>query len=546
MKTISQLVSEQKENNEETEFYPTTQEMVNAIVDKIYESFPLYKSCKRLLDIGCGNGCFFEKIDNTHKLSDYIEKFGIEKSSILLNNLPSTVTLLGTDFNEQTLIDKEMDLIFCNPPYSVYEEWATRIIREGNSTAIVLIIPERWKNSQSINQALKARHLEAECIGNYNFLDAERRARAKVDILYIDMSNRHNKVDAFDLWFDNDFKISAVKNSTTDYQFEKSKENIISQELISSGNIAEQLVSFYQKDMENLFNNYKALEKLDYDLLQVLNVDIANLKKSLKEKIKGLKYIYWKQLFDRYNEITSRLTSYSKDKFLNKLYKNAEIDFTIGNIYAVTLWIIKNSNIMFDDQLKDYYLNLASSESIQMYKSNKRFTSDEWKYLKDNAERFVYFYKNKPDKMGKNFCYDYRIIYKKCYHNWEDNNLSSNTFDFVWDTINIAKNLGFKFDNPFEKNRWYTKEISEINILYEDKIPFVNMKLYQNGNIHLKFDIKFMQKLNVESARLFGWINSKEEASEDLGISVQDAAIAWNSNTQILAQSTVNMIEWKK
>ena len=63
---------------------------------------------------------------------------------ILSEQLPDDVILLGTDFNQQTVIDKKVDFIFCNPPYSEYDEWAEKIILQGNCNAIALVIPARW------------------------------------------------------------------------------------------------------------------------------------------------------------------------------------------------------------------------------------------------------------------------------------------------------------------------------------------------------------------------------------------------------------------
>lgn len=36
----------------------------------------------------------------------------IEKSQILINNMPEEAFVIGTDFNEQTLIDKKLTLYF--------------------------------------------------------------------------------------------------------------------------------------------------------------------------------------------------------------------------------------------------------------------------------------------------------------------------------------------------------------------------------------------------------------------------------------------------
>ena len=48
----------------------------------------------------------------------YFEKYmAIEKSQTLIDNMPSNVFVVGTDFNENTLIDKKADYVFCNFKY---------------------------------------------------------------------------------------------------------------------------------------------------------------------------------------------------------------------------------------------------------------------------------------------------------------------------------------------------------------------------------------------------------------------------------------------
>ena len=132
MSEISEILSEQKKNGEETEFYPTTKEIVKCIADFINTSKGL-NSISSILDIGC----FFEKLDeinefkntdwinhernpheNYHLLKNY-RKYGIEKSDIIVKKLREDIMLIGSDFEQQTLIDKEVDLIFSNPPYSL-------------------------------------------------------------------------------------------------------------------------------------------------------------------------------------------------------------------------------------------------------------------------------------------------------------------------------------------------------------------------------------------------------------------------------------------
>ncbi len=55
-KSISRLVNIQHENNEETEFYPSTQEIVDKVAEWLSKS---ESETQSILDIGCGNGSFF-------------------------------------------------------------------------------------------------------------------------------------------------------------------------------------------------------------------------------------------------------------------------------------------------------------------------------------------------------------------------------------------------------------------------------------------------------------------------------------------------------
>ena len=103
------------------------------------------------MDIGCGNGSFFEKFCNCEEFK-YVTKYGIEKSDILASNLPDDIILLGSDFHEQTLIDKKVDLIFCNPPYSEFEIWAEKIIKQGNAEKIALT-GAKWQKKEYVRHS---------------------------------------------------------------------------------------------------------------------------------------------------------------------------------------------------------------------------------------------------------------------------------------------------------------------------------------------------------------------------------------------------------
>lgn len=552
-KSVPRLVEIQHARGEETEFYPTTQEIVDSVARWIARNGEITDS---ILDIGCGNGGFFDKLDSTDffksdnygtknydsKLSKNFKKFGIEKSNILAEQLPEDVILLGSDFHSNTLIDKKVDCIFCNPPYSEFEAWAEKIILEGNANKIVLVLPQRWKSNEQIKYALEKRKYKAEVIGNFDFLNAERKARAVVDVVAINPNETayegryysNKAADPFDVWFDSTFKLNADKRNESECERDEKKRN----EIFKSGDTAEDLVKFYNADMEKLYENYRSLEKLDADIFKELKVDVAMLKKSLRERLKNLKILYWDLLFKKYDKLTQRLTTKGRDRVIKRLSDNTAIDFTLDNIYQLTLWMIRHSNTLFDEQLTDFFFTLSRPENIHRYKSNLRWNDSDWKYLKEKiADNWSGYREDVAKENLKNVMLDYRVIvtgWKNFETEWKSR-LSDSTREFLYDVCVIGKNLGYDLDfeipNPYENidlNQW-----CNFDIRTKDGKVFCNVKLYKNGNRHLKFCTDFMKKLNVEMARINKWINTKEEAKEEFGYSEAEINQFWNNNLKI-------------
>lgn len=499
------LIKEIKESGQDFEFYPTTKEIVQGVYDDLAIKERYGKSYS-ILDVGCGNGGFFTKFDiireevsEYHKLNNIDEsqynfcdnkkakpianlgnEFAIEKSEILINNLPSHIVVVGTDFWENTLIDKKVDIIFSNPPYSEFEEWSSKIIREAYCNTIYLVIPERWKNSKDIDGALRMRKFEAKILGSFDFLDAERTARAKVNLVKISpakikISDRYydktSIADPFDVWFEQEFKVDlnkeddswSVRNAKEEKDREK-RQKEIKNEIAIGRDLTEVLVNLYQKDMARLLDNYKKVAELDGELLKELGVKLENIKSGLKEKISGLKSKYWHEFFNNFDKIKNRLTTKKRDTLLAKLHSKTSVDFTESNIYAIVIWVIKNANQYFEEQIKEVYLELTKTEYVKKYKSNNRtWENDRWRYKNEGS--------------NTHYCLDYRIITR----NYRD--------IIINDVKTIAHNLGFY-------------DIGDV-------------KTFQNGNVHFRFQKDFIKAFNIEAARLFGWIKSPQEAVDE-------------------------------
>jgi len=527
------LLKQVKDNDQDFEWYPTTNEMISVVSKKLNELYEFNMfSC---LDVGAGDGRVLTKI-NEHFIEGYEEyerrfhgisqKFAIEKSQILLQNLPEDVIVLGTEFNNQTLIDKNVDVIFSNPPYSEYEAWASRIILESNCKHIFLVIPQRWKDSQRVKTALEKRKSEAEVLFSGDFQNAERQARAKIDVLYIDLQGRSGKesVDPFDIWFNDNFKFSAPE-VTPEVATEVKKD-----ELVGGRNQIEVMVELYLNGLSKLIDNYQNVSKIDPEILREIGVNIANVKTALKEKVRGLKKLYWEELFARLETVTKRLTSKTRYEMLQKMNQYTGIDFTTENVYAIVMWALKNANKYIDSQLLDVYKDMTREENAQAYKSNVHMTKDTWRYCRSG------------DESVSHYSLDYRIVL--CH--WSalesysrQRHLSTRTAGMINDIFTIANNLGFDVINDSYERDWEYGQLETFYFKTEKKGTdfkeeiFCTFRIYKNGNIHIKFNQKFMKAMNIEAGRLLGWLKSSKQASEEMGIEEEEAESLFLTNIQI-------------
>lgn len=560
-----EIVSQLKENGQDFEWYPTTAQMVETVSRKCAALYP----CEgfSLLDIGAGDGRVLAMMDANHRRMTKSRRdpdgygipsrYAIEKSPILLQSLPDGVTVVGTDFMQQTLIDKKVGVVFCNPPYSEFEEWAVRIIKEANSRHVFLVIPQRWKESGRIAEALEKRRATAKVLQSTDFEDAERQARAKVDIIHVDLQSKRTdrwdysrkedpEVDPFDLWFSENFKVNAEKQEedkfTSDYSKKQSEKERISAQLVKGKNQVEALVAFYRADMDKLIANYQAVGSLDQDILRELGVSVDGLKNGLRQKITGLKTLYWEELFSKLDSITRRLTSATRKEMTERLNGHTSVDFTEGNIYAVVCWALKNANKYIDSQLVAVYREMTKEENAVNYVSNRHMTADTWRY----CSNFGYYDQDKKFEKIHHYALDYRIVMhtygaivseNSSWQNRSHCGLCDTACTYISDILTVANNLGFSVDQDVSSRRWVSNGLEEFYYSKGDgsfKL-FCTVRAFKNGNIHMKFDQDFMRAFNVEAGRLLGWIKSPREAAEEMGMSEEEAEKSFATNLQIKA-----------
>lgn len=525
------LVKQLKEAGQDENFYPTTDEILSVVKADIQKHFKSHSSCVysydnySILDCGAGDGRSLNKL--AHERGD---KYAIEKSPILINQLSNDTYIIGTEFNECTLIDKEVDVLFCNPPYNDYEAWASKIIQEANAKHIYLVIPDRWDNSNQINNALKLREVEAKTLGSFDFLNSDRAARAHIDILHINLLvkgyRERAKVEPFDVWFNQNFKIEKAISETEEEHKEKIKTGIV-----QSGNLIKTLVDLYNVDMSELNETFTQVSSLNASVLKELDVDVISIKKALKQRIKGLKNKYWEELFSNYTVINKRLTTRSLVSMKKRLFNHTSVEFTATNCYAITGWVINNANEYFDSQLIYVVENMVSDCNILKYKSNQRvFKSDDWRYTWNDHKKTLrdYGLDLRCVMSGQDGVYVGRDF--NCYNHNFVNGLGKRGASTVNNLIVIANNLNIACDMRIESmTNW--SECNNQDVIDDNGDILMNVKAYKNGNLHIKFNKKFIRKLNVEFGRLKGWLKDKQQASEELNIPEKD--IDFTGNTML-------------
>lgn len=512
--TTLSLVEEIKQAGEDFEWYPTTDEIIHRLLCCMPEYSNRgngYGKYESFLDIGAGNGKVLRAVKGKF---EHFDAYAIEKSAILRQQIPDSAYIIGTDFYEQSLLDKAIDITFCNPPYSDYETWAVKIIRESASELVFLVLPVRWEDNTAIADALKYRGADAKSVDCFSFANAERRARCEVNLIKIKLSG--NTDDAFNREFSGIFPDLREKTAGSDPESmpDHGERDSKFSHLVPGSNYIKSLVEMYRADIARVKCNYEAVGQLDPDVLRELGTNSAKVCEMLRQRLKGLKNLYWKELISRMKEVTDRLTSKRRAGLLTELNKCGAVDFTEGNSYAVILWIIRRSNSVIDSQLIETYETMLEKANVRNYKSNEKvYEWDRWRY---NAE------------MPTHVCLDYRIVLERVggmKKEWSSTRLDARACEFIADLLTIANNIGFECEtqqgerlNHYDTGKYWDPGKPQVfGCTYREKYDVVfEVKAFLNGNLHVRLNQKFALALNVEYGRLKGWIHSKGQAAEEI------------------------------
>ena len=544
------VIRELRSANEDWEWYPTTKKMLDVIREDIRAEFgksygsPDDYPAPTVLDCGAGDGRALVALAGRGK------KLSIEKAMTLVRLQPNDVIPVGTDFAMTTLVDKPCSIVFSNPPYAEYEQWGEKIIREANAPVVYLIVPVRWSASAAIQRALKLREATTSTLLTTDFLDAERAARARVDIVKVTLGatgychrdrDTQCAVDPFGIWFagafprraevaDGDERGGAAESAAL--------RESVRQEVVQGRSLIEALCRLHDAELDGLQKNYTAASQLDPDLMREIGVTHEKLLASIKERVKGLKHRYWQELFTTYESITGSLSTKSRETLLDTLNANTSVEFNEANAIAITLWVLKNADEFYESQLIALCERMASAANVEMYVSNQRtYGREQWRYLR---------WREDGRAVPERYALDYRIVLESmggiCTSQWsyeqtKNAGLDGHAAAFLQDILAVASTLGWSVTSGrhgiTSGRQW---ESNKLETFYCPKGRLMDVRAFKNGNLHVRFHPDFIRKLNVEFGRLKGWLRSKQEVVDELRISAEEAEAYFGSTAKVLSE----------
>ena len=554
--TTNAIIKELKNDNQDFEFYPTTDEIIDTIhndllnfaktnnktidyqerkesvlfglkqLDDFYfnwdynretEIYEYHYRLESFIDIGAGDGRLFDKIVASKKYA--VEKSLAQADRLIKNN----IMLLGHDFFETTLIDKTFTVVFCNPPYSIYKDFVKRILSEVNGVMTYLVIPSSWQNDVELNIKMKKKG-QIDILGQFDFLDADRKARAKVDLIRIVTRNAE---DSFREWVEENigqFKADETINlkdfsddSTVNKAIQERKENLV-----------EIMVDSYNKELAELLNTYKAIGSINFSLFLSLGISKQFILDKIKDDIKTLKNKYWTKTIGLLDEVSKRLTYKKRQQILTEIKWFTQLDFNALNIRTIVLWIIENHNKFTKEQMMSVYDDITDKESVSAYKSNDKWETDKWRYAKPIPTKYFLDYRIVVPLHIKGSGYSSKYDY-----------LYNNT---IRDLCTVANSLGFTVKEfPSQEYQYAEKEKHEVKTL-TDEILF-EYTLHYNGNCHFKLNQKFLKTLNIEVGKLRGWLKSPSDIEDEFDLSKEEAEKFFVNENYLLQLGKMNLLQ---
>lgn len=485
---------EEKDMNDYKEFYPTSEELVNKMLDGVNLNY-----VKTVLEPSAGKGDIVQGL-KSHAKYQNLDIDCVEINKDLRNCLKGAgYRVVGDDFLTYTTM-KQYDLIVMNPPFSNGDAHllkALKMQQRYGGAVVALVNAETIRNPytnlrKELVQMIENADGTVEYI-EHAFLDAERQTDVEIALVKVKFQEPEH--------------ISSIMDKL---QKEKAVEESDPEETLADNDFIKAIVDQYQMEIKagcRLIEEYKAMqpyilssfsqknEKSMYDYNCVLNLKIGDQKASVNGFIKKVREKYWSTLFTN-PKFTGKLTSNVLEEYKSKIHELRDVEFSVFNILEVKWDMMQNVAKGIERSIIDLFDLFCSGwfsedmgTTIHYYNGWK--TNSAYKVNKKAIARFNAFsnYDKHFDPIWSSYSYDGGCMKRlndmeKCF-NYLDNGRTDDGAGMENILNNAVKN-------------GQTRNI---------ELKYFTVTFYKKGTCHIVFkDEELLKKFNLYGAQKKGWL----------------------------------------
>jgi len=122
--------------------------------------------------------------------------------------------------------------------------------------------------------------------------------------------------------------------------------------------------------------------------------------------------------------------------------------------------------------------------------------------------------------------------------------LTNSSADFIDDLIVVANNLGFTSNDSVIAHNFEAGKKETFRCIDKSgkETELMAVRVYLNGNLHLKLNQKFILALNVEIGRLKGWIHNVQQAAEEMEEKEEEVSTYYKSSYTLIGDNTLTKL----
>lgn len=391
--------------------------------------------------------------------------------------------------------DKMYDLIIMNPPFSNGDEHLLRAIKiglKGGSQIVCLLNAETIKNPYSNIRKELLKQLE-KYGATYEYVkgafkDAERSTDVEVVIVRLNLPNPFSGHSVL---------LDELKEQEIQLETGEAPQALVTNDEMRKA------VLMYKQEIaagKRLIEEYLALkpylttcfEKKDTpDYAKGCTLRLINGKNDeldFNEFVYAVRYKYWYELLHKAS-FMDNLTSNLCQEYFNQIAKFANKDFSLSNIYAVKIDILKNTARGIEEKILSTFEELSYEHSMECEKNVHYYNG--WKtnkaYIINN--KVIVPYMNTFSDIWKKFQYEYELC------------------KFLKDLEKVLDFLdGGETKEKIDIAGWlsYYEKIQQTKNLH---FKYFDITVYKKGTIHITFtNDEVLKKLNIFGSMKKGWL----------------------------------------